>query len=1485
MGTFGLRQYRPLYKASRTAITKSATFFSFITSAVIIAGCSPQIRSTGPAPYQVTTDANQSAASDHLVVVSEPGNTAVNSAISPTIEVEFVNQAGQVDTSVNSVVSLAIGTNPASGTLSGNMTVTAVDGISTFSNLSINTIGNGYTLVATADGVAAAPTTSFDILPGTPSMLAFSTQPTSAASGASLGNISVEIEDANGNLVTNSVAPVTLTIGNNAGPGGTLSGSVTVNAVGGIATLPGLSIDVAGLGYTLVATSGSLVSATSTAFNISASTANKLAFTTQPVSAASGANLGGIAVTVEDAAGNKITSSSASITLAIGNNAGPGGTLSGTATVNAINGVATFSGLSINIAGTGYTLTASSSPLTGATSSAFNIGVGTASKLAFTTQPSNAASGASLGSIAVAVEDAAGNIVTGSTAPVTLAIGTNAGPGGVLSGTLTVSAVSGVATFPGLGINLDGTGYTLTAISGSLTGATSSAFNITSSGASKLAFTTQPVSATSGSSLGSITVAVEDATGNLISGSTAPVTLAIGNNAGPGGALSGTVTVSAVNGVATFPGLNINLIGTGYTLTAASGSLAGATSTAFNITAGSASKLVFSTQPSSAASGASLGSIAVTVEDAAGNIVTSSSASITLAIGTNPGPGGVLSGTQTVAASSGVATFPGLSINLNGTGYTLTAASGSLTGATSSAFNITAGTATKLAFTTQPVSAASGASLGSITVAVEDAAGNVVTGSTAPVTLAIGNNAGPGGALSGTLTVNAISGVASFSGLSINIAGLGYTLSATSGLLTAATSSAFNISAVSIPLTVGPAYPNNGGNWTYYVKNDGADIFSASDTACAGTETGYAACLHGGQMQKVALTGVSSCAGLSMTDSLGVFVWSCVVKSGVATFFSTDFQQGMGLQNLVNASGWNNESVTLSGINGGISYSGTSTSSAWWSNVANPVTALSDNHLISDSPISLSVSGSIYVLASSRASEGYSIAADHIAIVTLPGVTMNYGGNNNGWCGTGGFISVVCAGGQNFIWVEGSYDANSGGGTDASNIVAFYANTMTNFSRVHLVSVKNSTADGIDLHISNSIVDQIKTSGNFGSGFWLASSANSFVKEVTISVNLGDGLSVGNGFGPDSTGDVFYQIASSDNGSSGIDLTGATGLVLAQVSAFNNGVWGVTFANNTITNNILSQATSVNNADGGFYIATIDTTFNTANSLVVANNPIGMWVQNETANNTFSQMVATNNTNYGVQMDANGGDNQNFSGALVVGSNTNGDCNISAGTNPGLINTTCSDTGVDGSSSYTGQLSNAVLRTARNLSSSFVGKVTVTDPTNSSNTNGMANFPGTLNTFDFGDFSNLFRGWGLDGLAFPDASNQGQWTSGAGRIWDMRLLASDTTILNRSGDGATSNGVFTAGGNCPAASDGTKTATDQWGHTYLLNAQEIVDPFNPYYSNTGNHNGLCESGDTCIYTPNFGAYQGEGTLQHCTFVQSGGPVSGVTMYGYTTNGD
>src|SRR5437588_726109 len=142
-------------------------------------------------------------------------------------------------------------------------------------------------------------------------------------------------------------------------------------------------------------------------------TATKLVFTVQPSNAGAGAvNTPAVQVAVQDAQGNTVTTASRRITGASGTNPASG-TLAGTKTVAAVNGVAAFANLSMNTPGTGYTLTASATGLTGATSSAFNIAVGAAAKLVFSVQPSNAAAGAAITpAVQVAIQDAQGNTVT-----------------------------------------------------------------------------------------------------------------------------------------------------------------------------------------------------------------------------------------------------------------------------------------------------------------------------------------------------------------------------------------------------------------------------------------------------------------------------------------------------------------------------------------------------------------------------------------------------------------------------------------------------------------------------------------------------------------------------------------------------------------------------------------------------------------------------------------------------------------------------------------------------------------------------------------------------------------------------------------------------------------------------------------------------------------------------------------------------------------
>ena len=117
-------------------------------------------------PYSnVATTTTTIGPATKLAFVQGPSNTAVGAAITPAVTVAVEDANGNVETSDNATqVSLAIGTNPASGTLSGGSAVTVASGIATFSGLSIDTAGTGYTLTASSTpSYTAATSAAFNI--------------------------------------------------------------------------------------------------------------------------------------------------------------------------------------------------------------------------------------------------------------------------------------------------------------------------------------------------------------------------------------------------------------------------------------------------------------------------------------------------------------------------------------------------------------------------------------------------------------------------------------------------------------------------------------------------------------------------------------------------------------------------------------------------------------------------------------------------------------------------------------------------------------------------------------------------------------------------------------------------------------------------------------------------------------------------------------------------------------------------------------------------------------------------------------------------------------------------------------------------------------------------------------------------------------------------------------------------------------------------
>ena len=595
--------------------------------------------------------------------------------------------------------------------------------------LIMDSSGNFYG--TTYEGGADGDGTVFELPAVAQPSLQISGFPSSTSAG-SPQTFTVTIQNADGTTDTGYTGTVQFT---SSDPQAVLPANYTFTAAdAGVYTFT-TTLKTAGTqSITATDTANSLVTA-SARTTVTPAAASKLIVTTLPPTSVTAGSAFGLVVTAEDQYGNVNTLYSSTVTAALSSNPGKS-TLGGTLTVTPQDGVATFSGLTLNKVDTGYRLSVKSGTLTAVFTSAIAVTPAAATQLVVTTQPPSSVTAGAAMTVKVSAEDPFGNVATPFTGSVTVALDSDPGSA-ALGGTLTVSGVKGVASFTTLAVDLVGSGYTLEATSSGLTTAVSNAFSVVPA-APKLVVTTQPpASVIAGSAFG-LTVTIEDKFGNLIPTYSGSVTLALSSNPGKS-TLGGTLTATVASGVAKFSGLTLNKVHTGYTVSVKSGTLAAITTSAIAVTPAAATQLVVTTQPPASKSAGAAMTVKLSAEDPYGNVATSFTGSVTVALDSDP-TGAALNGTLTVSAVDGVASFTTLAVDLVGTGYTLEATTSGLTTAVSNAFNVVPAAASKLVIQTQPPgSVAAGADFG-LTVVAEDKYGNLVTSFAGTVTVALGAN-------------------------------------------------------------------------------------------------------------------------------------------------------------------------------------------------------------------------------------------------------------------------------------------------------------------------------------------------------------------------------------------------------------------------------------------------------------------------------------------------------------------------------------------------------------------------------------------------------------------------------------------------------------------------------------------------------------------------------------------------------------------------
>lgn len=304
------------------------------------------------------------------------------------------------------------------------------------------------------------------------------------------------------------------------------------------------------------------------------------------------------------------------------------------------------------------------------TSSSFALDPNTASSVAFTTAPATVGVyGVALPSFAVSVEDTYGNVETGSNPGNNDEIDITSTNCTLSNSPVVVHASGGIATFTNDVVITAGSSCTLTATDTTVgvgDDKSSAAIAMTSDTPALLAFTTEPASSPiAGTALSSFAVSIEASNGGVTNFDDV---IALTSSC----KLSGTTIATAVSGVATFSGLVIDSTGSCYlTATDSSRTLATATSSPMVVQPGAPTHLAFVTAPPTTVNGTgiTLSTFEVGVEDAFGNIETTGVGfGDTIVLSSTCG----LSGTTSVVASAGLATFSTVSFTTTGA-CTLTA--------------------------------------------------------------------------------------------------------------------------------------------------------------------------------------------------------------------------------------------------------------------------------------------------------------------------------------------------------------------------------------------------------------------------------------------------------------------------------------------------------------------------------------------------------------------------------------------------------------------------------------------------------------------------------------------------------------------------------------------------------------------------------------------------------------------------------------------
>jgi alpha-tubulin suppressor-like RCC1 family protein len=677
------------------------------------------------------------------------------------------------------------------------------------------TAAGAVTVSARISGSQVNNSVNLTVNHGPASRIVFNSPPASAVSGTSF-SLSYSYKDAFGNNATShSITPTLSSTDpaalNPAGSTSLASGSGTFTVT--LRTASSVTLTASGTG----------VSSATTAITVNPGAATKLVFKSPPTNATAGTAFS-TTVEAQDANNNRVTSATHSITCT---SSDAQAVLPAAAAL--VSGQISRS-FTLKTAGS-RTITAAATGLTSATAT-LTVSAGSATQLAFTLVPGSATAGTSFNATVIA-KDAFNNTAT------------------AFAGSVSITSSDAAATLPAASTLASGSkafavtlktagSRTITASSTGLTSATSNAITVSAAAVSKIAFTTVPTTAISGTAF-TATVAAQDAFNNQVTSYVTSTSISTTD-----AAATPPAAAAMVSGTRSFS-VTLKTAGS-FTITATSGAYT-VTSPAITVSPGAATKLVFKTVPTTATAGTSF-SATVEAQDANNNRVTSATNSVTYS---SSDAQAVLPASAALVSGQSA---PSLTLRTAGS-RTITAAATGLASATAT-LTVSAGSATQLVLSGVPASVTAGGAF-TASVTALDAFGNTATSHSSSTSFVLSDGASPpapanlsGGTGSfsitftgsGSRTFTATSGALSVTSTSVTVNPGAVSL--TQSTLSVSSSSVVSAESITVTLTTRDAYGNtnpsgvgavafttsaNGGSGSFgSIANSGSGVYSSSFT-------------------------------------------------------------------------------------------------------------------------------------------------------------------------------------------------------------------------------------------------------------------------------------------------------------------------------------------------------------------------------------------------------------------------------------------------------------------------------------------------------------------------------------------------------------------------------------------------------------------------------------------------------------------------------